>query len=138
MYAHSGGQYEWDSAAPVGVATAAGCHSLAPRRLAARYNQPDPYLPDLLVCRPELADQVLAAIAAHCSKRRGHAPSGFEQKAVAAARYTSRLHTGCGAAWLARSVRDAEAPGSNPGTPTTNVLVSAPVRPGRCNVSTTR
>ncbi len=35
VYAHGGGQYEWDSAAPVGVATAAGCHTLAPRRLAA-------------------------------------------------------------------------------------------------------
>ena len=44
-----------------------------PRRRAARlagidgsplrYNQPDLLLPDLLVCRPELADRVLAAIA---------------------------------------------------------------------------
>ena len=63
VYAHGGGQYEWDSAAPVGVADAAGCHAPASTARRCVYNQPDPYLPDLLVCRPELADQVLAAIA---------------------------------------------------------------------------
>jgi 3'(2'), 5'-bisphosphate nucleotidase len=62
VYAHGGGQYEWDSAAPVGVANAAGCHTSRLDGSPLRYNQPDPYLPDLLVCRPELADQVLAAI----------------------------------------------------------------------------
>ncbi len=62
VYAHSGGQFEWDSAAPVGVAAAAGCHTSRLDGSPLVYNRPDPYLPDLLVCRPELADTVLAAI----------------------------------------------------------------------------
>jgi 3'(2'), 5'-bisphosphate nucleotidase len=62
VYAHGGGQYEWDSAAPVGVANAAGCHTSRLDGSWLRYNQPDPYLPDLLVCRPELAERVLAAV----------------------------------------------------------------------------
>jgi 3'(2'), 5'-bisphosphate nucleotidase len=62
VYAHSGGQYEWDSAAPVGVAAAAGCHVSRLDGSPLVYNQPDPYMPDLLVCRPELAAAVLAAI----------------------------------------------------------------------------
>ena len=64
VYAHSGGQYEWDSAAPVGVARAAGCHCSRLDGAPLVYNRPDPYLPDLLVCRPELADAVLSAVAA--------------------------------------------------------------------------
>jgi 3'(2'), 5'-bisphosphate nucleotidase len=64
VYAHSGGQYEWDSAAPVGVAAAAGCHTSRLDGAPLVYNQADVYLPDLLVCRPELADAVLAAVAA--------------------------------------------------------------------------
>jgi 3'(2'), 5'-bisphosphate nucleotidase len=62
VYAHSGGQFEWDSAAPVGVAAAAGCHVSRLDGSPLVYNRPDPYLPDLLVCRPELAEAVLAAI----------------------------------------------------------------------------
>ena len=62
VYAHSGGQYEWDSAAPVGVAAAAGCHTSRLDGSPLVYNQADVYLPDLLVCRPELAATVLAAI----------------------------------------------------------------------------
>ena len=64
VYAHGGGQYEWDSAAPVGVAAAAGCHCSRLDGAPLVYNRPDPYLPDLLVCRPELAEQVLTAVAA--------------------------------------------------------------------------
>jgi 3'(2'), 5'-bisphosphate nucleotidase len=64
VYAHSGGQYEWDSAAPVGVAAAAGCHCTRLDGAPLVYNRPDPYLPDLLVCRPELATRVLEAVAA--------------------------------------------------------------------------
>jgi 3'(2'), 5'-bisphosphate nucleotidase len=64
VYLHSGGQYEWDSAAPVGVATAAGAHASRVDGSALIYNQPDPYLPDLLVCRPELAAAVIEAAAA--------------------------------------------------------------------------
>jgi 3'(2'), 5'-bisphosphate nucleotidase len=63
VYAHGGGQYEWDSAAPVGVAASAGLHTSRLDGSPLRYNQPDPYLPDLLVCRPELAGAVLAAVA---------------------------------------------------------------------------
>jgi 3'(2'), 5'-bisphosphate nucleotidase len=63
-YVHSGGQYEWDSAAPVGVAAAAGLHTSRLDGSPPAYNRPDPYLPDLIVCRPELADRILAALAA--------------------------------------------------------------------------
>ncbi|MDQ4069055.1 MAG: 3'(2'),5'-bisphosphate nucleotidase CysQ [Actinomycetota bacterium] len=61
-YVHAGGQYEWDSAAPVAVALAAGLHVSRIDGSAPRYNRPDPSLPDLLVCRPELADPILEAI----------------------------------------------------------------------------
>jgi len=63
IYAHSGGQYEWDSCAPVAVAAAAGCHVSRIDGSELLYNQEDPYLPDLLVCRPELAQAALAALA---------------------------------------------------------------------------
>jgi 3'(2'), 5'-bisphosphate nucleotidase len=60
IYVHSGGQYEWDSAAPVAVARAAGLHASRLDGSPLIYNQRDPYLPDLVICRRELADQVLA------------------------------------------------------------------------------
>jgi 3'(2'), 5'-bisphosphate nucleotidase len=63
IYAHSGGQYEWDSAAPVGVAAAAGLHTSRIDGSPLRYNNEDPYLPDLLICRAELADVTLRLIA---------------------------------------------------------------------------
>ena len=63
LYVHAGGQHEWDSAAPVAVAIAAGLHASRIDGSALLYNRPDPLLPDLLVCRPELAATVLAAIA---------------------------------------------------------------------------
>jgi 3'(2'), 5'-bisphosphate nucleotidase len=63
IYAHSGGQYEWDSAAPVAVARAAGFHTSRLDGSPLTYNQANPYMPDLLVCRPDLADQVLAICA---------------------------------------------------------------------------
>ena len=62
-YVHAGGQYEWDSCAPVAVAQAAGCAVSRLDGAELRYNRPDPYLPDLVVCRPELAPAVLAALA---------------------------------------------------------------------------
>ncbi len=62
IYAHSGGQYEWDSCAPVAVAAAAGLHVSRIDGSPLRYNQPDPYLPDLLICRPELAEEALRAL----------------------------------------------------------------------------
>lgn len=64
VYAHSGGQYEWDSAAPVAVAAAAGLHVSRLDGRPLRYNRPDPWLPDVLICRPELADEVLALLSA--------------------------------------------------------------------------
>ncbi len=63
IYVHAGGQFEWDSCAPVAVAGAAGCATSRIDGTELRYNQPDPYLPDLVVCRPELHDAVLTAIA---------------------------------------------------------------------------
>jgi 3'(2'), 5'-bisphosphate nucleotidase len=63
-YVHAGGQWEWDSAAPVGVALAHGLHASRLDGSRLRYNQANPYLPDLLICRPELADQMLTTIAA--------------------------------------------------------------------------
>ncbi len=63
-YVHSGGQYEWDSAAPVAVALAAGLHASRIDGSPLRYNQPDPRLPDLVICRVELAPRLLSAIGA--------------------------------------------------------------------------
>lgn len=63
VYVHAGGQYEWDSAAPVAVARASGLHTSRIDGSELRYNQPDPKLPDLVVCRPELAEAVLAVTA---------------------------------------------------------------------------
>ena len=62
-YVHAGGQYEWDSAAPVAVARAAGLFTSRIDGSPLRYNQDDVYLPDLVVCRPELADRILAWVA---------------------------------------------------------------------------
>ncbi|MBB2993369.1 3'(2'), 5'-bisphosphate nucleotidase [Mycolicibacterium iranicum] len=63
VYVHAGGQYEWDSAAPVAVARAAGLHTSRIDGSPLVYNQRDSKLPDLIVCRPELADAVLAVTA---------------------------------------------------------------------------
>ena len=68
IYAHSGGQYEWDSCAPVAVAAAAGCHVSRIDGQELLYNQKDPYLPDLLVCRPELAEATLTSLASFASQ----------------------------------------------------------------------
>jgi 3'(2'), 5'-bisphosphate nucleotidase len=62
-YIHAGGQWEWDSAAPAGVIMAAGMHASRLDGSELVYNRPDPYLPDFLMCRSELADLLLAAIA---------------------------------------------------------------------------
>jgi 3'(2'), 5'-bisphosphate nucleotidase len=64
IYLHAGGQYEWDSCAPVAVARAAGLHVSRIDGSAPLYNRENPYMPDLLVCRPELAERVLALCAA--------------------------------------------------------------------------
>lgn len=61
-YVHAGGQYEWDSCAPVAVASATGLHASRLDGSPLRYNMADPYLPDLLICRPELAEPILQAL----------------------------------------------------------------------------
>jgi 3'-phosphoadenosine 5'-phosphosulfate (PAPS) 3'-phosphatase len=63
-YLHAGGQWEWDSAAPVGVALAAGLHASRIDGSPLIYNEAHPYLPDLLICRSDLADPLIKAIAA--------------------------------------------------------------------------
>jgi 3'(2'), 5'-bisphosphate nucleotidase len=64
-YLHAGGQWEWDSAAPVGVVLAAGLHASRVDGSELVYNSPHPYLPDLLICRPDLAPDLLREIAVH-------------------------------------------------------------------------
>ena len=64
IYLHSGGQYEWDSCAPVAVALAHGLHASRIDGAPLVYNQADVYMPDLLICRKEHADMVLKEIAA--------------------------------------------------------------------------
>ena len=64
LYLHDGGQYEWDNCAPVAVALAAGLHASRIDGTPLRYNCEDPLLPDLLICRPQLAPHVLALIRA--------------------------------------------------------------------------
>jgi 3'(2'), 5'-bisphosphate nucleotidase len=63
-YVHAGGQYEWDSAAPAAVALAAGLHASRLDGSALQYNQPDPVLPDILICPVVLAESLLEAIGA--------------------------------------------------------------------------
>ena len=63
IYLHAGGMFEWDSAAAVALA---GCCEMHASRLDGsplRYARPDPWLPDLLICLPELAEAVLSAVA---------------------------------------------------------------------------
>jgi 3'(2'), 5'-bisphosphate nucleotidase len=61
-YVHSGGQYVWDSAAPVAVAIAAGLHASRINGSPLVYGVADTWLPDLLVCQPHLAPEALAAL----------------------------------------------------------------------------
>jgi 3'(2'), 5'-bisphosphate nucleotidase len=61
-YVHAGGQYQWDNAAPVAVARAAGLHCSRVDGSALVYNQDDVSLPDLIVCRPELADEIIGFV----------------------------------------------------------------------------
>jgi len=63
IYLHTGGQYEWDSCAPVAVALAHGLHASRVDGSPLVYNQRDTYMPDLLICRKEHADLVLKTLA---------------------------------------------------------------------------
>jgi 3'(2'), 5'-bisphosphate nucleotidase len=64
-YVHAGGQYQWDNAAPVVVARAAGLHCSRVDGSPLVYNEADTSLPDLLVCRPEFAEQILEFVRRH-------------------------------------------------------------------------
>ncbi len=64
IYLHTGGQYEWDSCAPIAIAQAAGLHVSRVDGTPMLYNQDDTYLPDLLICRQELVGQITEALAA--------------------------------------------------------------------------
>ena len=64
-YVHAGGQYQWDNAAPVAVARASGLHCSRVDGSPLVYNDDDTSLPDLLVCRPELAEQILQFVRRH-------------------------------------------------------------------------
>lgn len=61
-YVHSGGQYEWDTAAPVAVARSAGLHASRIDGSGLRYNREHPWMPDILICPSSLADRMLEAI----------------------------------------------------------------------------
>jgi 3'(2'), 5'-bisphosphate nucleotidase len=69
IYVHDGGMYQWDSAAPAAVALAAGLHATRIDGSPLVYNERDAWLPDFLICRPELADPVLDAIWGERRKR---------------------------------------------------------------------
>lgn len=62
FYLHAGGQYEWDNCAPAAVALACGLHASRVDGAPLRYNNADPWLPDLLVCRRELAEPILSIV----------------------------------------------------------------------------
>lgn len=64
-YVHAGGQYQWDNAAPVAVARAAGLHCSRVDGSPLVYNEDDTSLPDLIVCRPELAEQIVDFVRRH-------------------------------------------------------------------------
>ncbi|QCB28006.1 3'-phosphoadenosine 5'-phosphate phosphatase [Corynebacterium endometrii] len=70
-YIHAGGQYEWDQAAPVGVAMAAGLHCSRLDGSPIKFNNEDTFIPDILVCRPELADEILAHAAQYAKDNGG-------------------------------------------------------------------
>lgn len=70
-YIHAGGQYEWDQAAPVGVAMAAGLHCSRLDGSPITFNNEDTFIPDLLICRPELKDEILEHAAAFAEENGG-------------------------------------------------------------------
>lgn len=67
-YLHSGGQYEWDSAAPAAVALGHGFHASRLDGAPLDYNQRDPYMPDLLISRPDVSALVLLAVGQRSTK----------------------------------------------------------------------
>lgn len=75
VYPHSGGQYEWDSCAPVAVAVAAGLVATRLDGSPLAYNNADPYLPDLLVCHPAIAAEVRAVLDEHLAAHSAPPPA---------------------------------------------------------------
>ncbi|MDO5032695.1 3'(2'),5'-bisphosphate nucleotidase CysQ [Corynebacterium sp.] len=71
-YIHSGGQYEWDQAAPVGVSQAAGLHCSRLDGSPITFNHEDTFIPDLLICRPEIADEILEHVAVYAEENGGY------------------------------------------------------------------
>jgi 3'(2'), 5'-bisphosphate nucleotidase len=71
IYVHSGGQHEWDNCAPAAVASAAGLHVSRLDGSPLVYNRPSPFLPDLLICRRDLAKSVLEAASSLSACDRG-------------------------------------------------------------------
>jgi 3'(2'), 5'-bisphosphate nucleotidase len=61
-YIHDGGQYEWDSAAPVAVALGHSLHASRLDGTPLRYNRPVPWLPDLMVCVPAMVEPLRALL----------------------------------------------------------------------------
>jgi len=82
IYLHAGGQYEWDSAAPVAVAMAAGLHCSRIDGSPLVYNQPNPYMPDLLICTRSVAPRVLALLAARAGSNPAGSGNGFDAEGV--------------------------------------------------------
>jgi 3'(2'), 5'-bisphosphate nucleotidase len=82
IYLHAGGQYEWDSAAPVAVAIAAGLHCSRIDGSPLVYNQPNPYMPDLLICTRSVAPRVLALLAARAGSNPAESGNGFGAEGV--------------------------------------------------------
>ena len=70
IYVHAGGQYEWDSAAPVAVAAAAGLHASRIDGSKLVYNQAEPSVPDILICQAALASTLLGAISSAAASAR--------------------------------------------------------------------
>jgi 3'-phosphoadenosine 5'-phosphosulfate (PAPS) 3'-phosphatase len=71
VYAHAGGQYEWDSAAPAAVALAAGLHVSGVDGSPLQWNKYDPWQPHLLICRTELAEPVTSVVRAAVAASEG-------------------------------------------------------------------
>ena len=67
-YVHAGGLHEWDAAAPAVVARAAGLHVSRLDGAPLTFNREEPYVPDLLVCTPSLADPILAWTTRHAAE----------------------------------------------------------------------
>jgi 3'(2'), 5'-bisphosphate nucleotidase len=71
-YLHSGRMKEWDSAAPVVVAAAAGLHVSRLDGSPLEFNTPERLTLDLLICQPALAGPLLRAAAGLAGTDRAH------------------------------------------------------------------